>query len=514
MSSAPASVESRPWPGLDVTGLRILVVGFGVSGYAVADQTMQRGASVVVVDAADTPRNRERARILEVFDVQVRLGAEHTRALPEDVDVDLVVTSPGWRPDQPLLAQAAAAGIPVWSEIELARRMQAPDGPAWLGVTGTNGKTTVVTMLETILRAAGLRAVACGNVGLPVIEAALDPEGFDVLAVELSSFQLHWTQHVDCEASAVLNITEDHLDWHGGLEAYARAKGRIFEGVRVACVYNTADELTRRLVEEADVVEGARAVGVTLGAPAPSELGIVDDLLVDRAFVEDRHRQAAELGSLADLAHLGPHGAPPHVVFNALAAAALARAHGVSQAAVREGLRAFRAGSHRSEIVARGGGVAFVDDSKATNPDAARASLLGMESVVWIAGGDTKGADVDALVAEVAGRLRGVVLIGSDDAPFREALERHAPAIPSVRVPAGDTESPEGRSRMMREAVDAAAGLAREGDAVLLAPAAASIDQFADYAERGDLFAAAARASAGMQDVEDTQETDGPEGPA
>jgi UDP-N-acetylmuramoylalanine--D-glutamate ligase len=137
-----------------------------------------------------------------------------------------------------------------------------------------------------------------------------------------------------------------------------------------------------------------------------------------------------------------------------------------------------------------------------------------MESVVWIAGGDTKGADVDALVAEVAGRLRGVVLIGSDDAPFREALERHAPAIPSVRVPAGDTESPEGRSRMMREAVDAAAGLAREGDAVLLAPAAASIDQFADYAERGDLFAAAARASAGMQDAEDTQETDGPEGPA
>jgi UDP-N-acetylmuramoylalanine--D-glutamate ligase len=494
--STTVPVEERPWPGLDVTGLRILVLGFGVSGYAVADQTMQRGAHVVVVDASDSARHRERAQILEVLGVQVRLGAEHTRALPSDVEVDLVVTSPGWRPDQPLLAQAARAGIPVWSEVELARRMQSADGPAWLGVTGTNGKTTVVTMLESILRAAGLRAVACGNVGLPVIEAALDPEGFDVLAVELSSFQLHWTQHVECESAAVLNISEDHLDWHGGLEAYARAKGRIYEGVRVACVYSTADDLTRRLVEDADVREGARAIGFGLGAPGPSELGVVEDLLVDRAFVEDRHRQAAELGSLEDLAHLGPHGAPPHVVLNALAAAALARAHGVDQAAVRDGLRAFRAGSHRSEPVAAGGGLTYVDDSKATNPDAARASLLGMESVVWIAGGDTKGADVDGLVAEVSGRLRAAVLIGVDDSAFREALARHAPAIPLERVDPGDTEDAEGRARLMRAAVDAAARLAQEGDAVLLAPAAASLDQFTDYAERGDLFAAAARARA------------------
>src|SRR5690606_22579350 len=190
-TTAPAStlpVLERPWPGLDVAGLRILVTGFGVSGYAIADQTMQRGARVLVVDGKDTEELRERANILEVLGVEVRLGAEHTRALPADREIDLIVTSPGWRPDQPLLAEAAAAGIPVWSEIELARRMQAADGPAWLAVTGTNGKTTTVTMLESILRAAGLRAVACGNVGLPMIEAALDPEGFDVLALELSSF--------------------------------------------------------------------------------------------------------------------------------------------------------------------------------------------------------------------------------------------------------------------------------------------------------------------------------------
>lgn len=496
MTSAPVPVHERPWPGLDVAGVRILVLGFGVSGYAVADQTMQRGAHVLVLDGADSPRNRDRARVLEVFDVEVRLGPEHVAALPEDRPVDLVVTSPGWRPDQPLLVQAAAAGIPVWSEIELARRMQSADGPAWLGITGTNGKTTAVTMLESILRAEGLRAVACGNVGLPVIEAALDPEGFDVLAVELSSFQLHWTEHLLCESAAVLNISEDHLDWHGSLEEYARAKGRIYEGVQIACVYSTSDETTRHLVEDADVAEGARAIGITLGVPGLSELGVVDGMLVDRAFVEDRRRQAAELGELSDLAHLGAHGAPPHMVFNALAAAALARAHGVSAAAVREGLRGYRAGSHRSELVAEHGGIAFIDDSKATNPDAARAALAGVSSAVWIAGGLTKGADLDPLVAAAAGRLRAVVLIGADDAPFQEALRRGAPDVPVHRIAPEDAADDLSRARLMDAAVRAAASLAHPGDAVLLAPAAASMDQFTDYGQRGELFASSARALA------------------
>lgn len=489
----PRGAEERPWPGLDVSGLHILVTGFGVSGYAVADQTLQRGARVTVVDAADTERAREQARILEVFGLRALLGPEHTRALPEGDAVDLVVTSPGWRPDQPLLAQAAASGVPIWSEVELARRMQGADGPAWLGVTGTNGKTTTVTMLESILQAAGLRAVACGNVGLPVIEAALDPEGFDVLAVELSSFQLHWTQHLHCESAVVLNLSEDHLDWHGSFAEYAAAKGRIYEGVRTACVYATADGTTRRLVEEADVEEGARAVGIGLGSPGLSELGVVEGMLVDRAFIEDRRTRAAELGTLEDLAHLGPQGAPPHIVLDALAAAALARAHGVPQQAVRDGLRGYRAGAHRAEVVASGGGVVFVDDSKATNPDAARASLVSAERIVWIAGGLTKGADVDSLVASVSGRLTGAVLIGEDDAPFRDALARHAPALPLERPDPGHTGDAEGRAEYMRRVVRAARSLAGDGDVVLLAPAAASMDQFANYAERGDLFAAAAR---------------------
>ncbi|MCT1776585.1 UDP-N-acetylmuramoyl-L-alanine--D-glutamate ligase [Brachybacterium sp. p3-SID957] len=489
--------EQRAWPGMDVAGLRILVTGFGVSGYAVADQTMQRGARVLVVDSADTPENREKARILQVLGVEVRLGAEHTGSLPADREVDLVVTSPGWRPEQPLLVQAQQAGIPVWSEVELARRMQAADGPAWLGITGTNGKTTAVTMLESILQHAGLRAVACGNVGLPVIEAALDPEGFDVLAVELSSFQLHRTEHLDCQAAAVLNVSDDHLDWHGSAPAYAAAKGRIYEGVERACVYSVADPTTRRLVEQADVIEGARAIGITLGSPGPSELGVVDGMLVDRAFVPDRHRQAAELATLEDLAHLGPHGAGPHIVLDALAAAALARAHGVEQAAVRDGLRAYRIGRHRAELVARIDEVAWVDDTKATNPAAARASLAAAERVVWIAGGDTKGADIDPLVQAVAGRLVGCVLLGTDPAPFAEALGRHAPDLPVVRVDPGDTGDVAGRSRLMEEAVQAARSLASAGDVVMLAPAAASIDQFRNYAERGELFAAAVERLAG-----------------
>lgn len=488
-SAVPA--EERSWPGLDVSGLRILVTGFGVSGYAIADQTMQRGAHVTVVDGNDTPEIRERATILEVLGVEFLLGAEHTRALPERREVDLVVTSPGWRPDQPLLVQALAAGIPVWSEVELARRMQPADGPAWLGITGTNGKTTTVTMLESILRHAGLRAVACGNVGLPVIEAALDPEGFDVLALELSSFQLHWTEHLDCEAAVVLNVTADHLDWHGGADAYAAAKGRIYDGVRTACMYSIGDPTTRHLVEEADVAEGARAVGLSLGVPGPSELGVIDGLLVDRAFVADRRTTAAELGTLEDLAHLGAQGAGPHVVLDALAAAALARAHGVEPTAVRDGLRAYRMGGHRAQHLATVDGIDWVDDTKATNPAAAAASLSAAERVVWIAGGDAKGADLDDLVASARDRLVAVVLLGRDDVPFTSALARHAPEVPIHRVDPGDTDDVAGRTRLMDEAVQAARSLARSGDVVLLAPAAASIDQFRDYAERGDLFAAA-----------------------
>ena len=499
-------LADRPWPGLDVSASRILVAGFGVSGYAVVDQTLQRGAHVVAVDASTSEDARERARILGVLGADIRLGPEHTAHLPAMADggsFDVVVTSPGWRPDQPLLREAAQQGIPIWSEIELARRMQPPGGPAWLAVTGTNGKTTVVSMLEQMLRAAGLRAVAAGNVGLALIEAVLDPRGYDVIALELSSFQLHWSTHIHAHASAILNVSDDHVDWHGSALEYAKAKGKIFEGTQIACLYNLHDPATRTLLENADVAEGCRAIGVGVSAPGPSEIGRVEDILVDRAFLTNRAHQALELGSLADVA--AP--AAPHMVLNALFAAGLARSIGVSPHAIRDGLRAFRPQPHRSVPVAQRLGATWINDSKATNPDSASAALSAARDVVWIAGGDTKGADLEPVIARHADRLRAVVLIGRDPEPYLAPLAEHAPRTPVHWVdPSALEPLTDVMSAAVRQAADFVRSLASrtaDGDShekpaiddlvVLLAPAAASIDQFANYAERGDAFAQAVR---------------------
>lgn len=476
-------------------GARVVVAGLGVSGRAVVEALAGRAASLVTVDG-------------RAEDADVRDADDPGTAGRVVAGADLVVASPGWAPSTPLLTAARAAGVPVWSEVELAWRLRvdrapgadgARRGPApWLAVTGTNGKTTTVEMLASILTAAGLRTAAVGNVGTPVVQAAGDPT-LDVLAVELSSFQLHHTLSTSFEAAAVLNVAADHLDWHGSLEAYAADKGRIFARAKVACVYNAADPRTEQLVRDADVTDGALAVGFTPGAPGPGQLGVVEDVLVDRAFhaapdARDRQRTAAELATLADLGHLAPGGpaagaaaVPAHVVANALAAAALARAHGVPAAAVRDGLRAYRPGAHRIARVRDLDGVAWVDDSKATNAHAAAASLAGFPagSVVWLAGGLAKGASFDDLVAGRADRLRAAVVIGVDPEPIRGALARHAPEIPVVVVDPGDTGS------VMRRAVAAARGLAEPGDTVLLAPAGASMDQFASYAQRGEAFATA-----------------------
>jgi UDP-N-acetylmuramoylalanine--D-glutamate ligase len=461
-----------------------VVAGFGVSGYAAADNLLFLGAQVTALDEATSEAKAEQAELLETLGASVRLESGATAVLPDDTD--LVVTSPGWKPTAPLLAQAAERGIPVWGEVELAWRLRDPETAApWLAVTGTNGKTTTVQMLQSILLAAGLRAAAVGNVGLPIVEAVMDPEPYDVLAVELSSFQLHYTHSMSAEAAAVLNIAEDHLDWYDGADGmrdYAADKARIFERVQRACVYNLADPATEEMVREADVVEGARAVGFTLGTPASGDVGIVEDLLVDRAFIEDRATSAAELCTLDELASQAPH-----FVANALAAAALARAHGVSQQAVRDGLRAFRPDGHRIALVAEHDGVTWVDDSKATNPHAAQSSLGAYGDVVWVAGGLAKGARFDDLVVAARERLRGVVLLGRDRQVIADALSRHAPDVPVIDVGADETGDP------MERVVDAAAGLARSGDTVLLAPGCASMDMFSNYAHRGDEFADAVR---------------------
>jgi UDP-N-acetylmuramoylalanine--D-glutamate ligase len=471
--------RTSPWDQLQV-----LVAGLGISGFAAAEALLHLGATVEVVDDEDTDQIRDRATLLEILDATVRVGPGATASLPDGID--LVVTSPGWSPTAPLLAAAMARGIPVWGEVELAWRLRDPNQPApWLGVTGTNGKTTVVRMLALMLQAAGLRAAAVGNVGDPLIAAVLHPEPYNVLAIELSSYQLHWTHSMSAHAAAVLNVAPDHLDWHGSLDSYARDKGRIYERCQVACVYNVADPLTEQLVHAADVVEGARAIGFTLDIPKVGMLGVVDDVLADRAFVEQRQTSAAELGSVSDV-----YGGAPHNVANALAAAALARSIGVPPLAVRDGLRAFRPDPHRMAEVATVRGVRYVDDSKATNAHAADASLSAYSDVVWIAGGLAKGARFDELVERHATRLRGVVLLGADRAVIREALARHAPDVPVVDVADTDTEA---MDRVVREA----AALAKPGYTVLLAPACASMDMFAGYAARGDAFAAAVHRLAG-----------------
>ena len=477
----------QPGPPEEWKGLPVTVAGLGVSGVPAATVLHRLGAQVTVVDGGDGPRQQADAADLRELGVTVRLG--DGASLPEGTR--LIVTSPGWPPHSPLFQAAEAAGVPVWGDVELAWRLRRPlestgEPAPWLAVTGTNGKTTTVRMLASILEAAGRRTAAVGNVGVSVLDAVLAEEPYDVLAVELSSFQLHWAPSLRPHSAVVLNLAADHLDWHGSMQAYAADKGRIYQGNRIACVYNTADPATEDLVREADVEEGCRAVGFTLGAPGPSQFGVVDGLLVDRAFVPGYHQAAAELASVDDVQPSAPHN-----IADALAAAALARAYGVEPRAVRDGLRAFRPDAHRIARVAEIGGVTWIDDSKATNPHAAAASLAADRPVVWIAGGLAKGADMDALVAGAASRLRGAVLMGADRSLIRAALTRHAPEVPVIELPDGQTGAP-----AMDAAVRAAAGLAEPGDTVLLAPACASMDMFTNYGERGDLFAAAARALA------------------
>ena len=499
--TAPSAPDRRlaglTHAGADWSGLRVVVAGIGVSGFAAADALVERGAEVVVVDDRDGDAERERGVVLDTLGAHVQLGPGSAATLPDvaGTRADLVVTSPGWRPDQPLLAAAAAAQVPVWGEVELAWRMRPASGAApWLTLTGTNGKTTTVKMLASMLTAAGHRATAAGNVGTPLLEAVLHPQPYDVIAVELSSFQLHWSSSLRPLASACLNVAPDHVDWHGSMAAYIADKGRVYTDTEVACVYNVADPVTEQLVRDAEVIEGCRAIGFTLGIPAVSMFGVVEDVLCDRAFVEQRSSSAAEIATLDDVRTAAGGTLAPHSIANALAAAALARAYGVPVTAVRDGLRGFTPDPHRIARVAERDGVVWVDDSKATNPHAADAALRAFESVVWVAGGLAKGASFDDLVATHAGRLRAVVLIGRDRELVAAALARHAPQVPVVEVDVADTGPVEQTAGpLMRAVVDRAAGLARPGDAVLLAPACASMDQFVSYAHRGDAFAAAVR---------------------
>jgi UDP-N-acetylmuramoylalanine--D-glutamate ligase len=462
---------------VDLSGAAVLIAGARVTGRALLAALTPLGARITLTD--DSPS------ALQTYAQNGVAVIDPANAAVTITDYDLVVTSPGFAPTAPVLAAAAAAGIPIWGDVELAWRLDNSGryGPPrrWLVVTGTNGKTTTTSMLHAMLVAAGRRALLCGNIGDPVLDV-LDQQA-ELLAVELSSFQLHWAPSLRPEAGVVLNVAEDHLDWHGTMDAYARDKARVLDG-RVAVV-GLDDPVAAGLLPRA---AAPVRVGFRLGEPAPGELGVRDGVLIDNAF----GAQVA-LAQAASIPVAGPVG-----VLDALASAALARAVEVAPQAIADALAGFRVGRHRAEVVDVVDGVTYVDDSKATNPHAAQASIAAYPRVVWIAGGLLKGASVEELVRAVANRLVAAVLIGRDRSIIRDALSRHAPDVPVVELVTGEDSGVPGTiefgDTVMAAVVEAARGLASPGDTVLLAPAGASFDQFSGYGQRGDAFASAVSA--------------------
>ena len=462
------------------------VLGLGVTGFSVADTLVELGCRVIVVAAT---ADQLRVDMCAVLGIPVILDDSHD-GVPHELSEfapELVIVSPGYHPNHPVLQWSAANDISVWGDIELAWRVRDKIGtPAeWILVTGTNGKTTTTQLASHMLLHAGFSVAPCGNIGVPVLDAVRDPSGFDFFVVEISSYQLHSMRHVAPISSVCLNVAPDHLDWHGGFDEYVAAKAKVYSNTKVACVYNRADARTQRMVEEADVTEGARAIGFGLDSPGPSDFGLVEGILLDRAFLDNRHAEALEITTVEELRENGLHS--PHMVANILAASALARSVGASIDAVADAVKNFHVDAHRYETIAEVDGVTWIDDSKATNPHAADASLSANSTVVWIVGGLLKGVTIDDLVARHTSRLKAAIVIGEDRRDLVRAFAQHAPDLPVVEVQTSETET------VMEIAVGKAATFVAHGDVVLLAPAAASMDQFTDYAHRGRLFAEAVR---------------------
>jgi len=449
---------------------KIFILGAGVTGLACAHSLKSRDALVTLIDDSITH--------VDGFEVAP------TSSITE-FDCDYLLISPGWKESHPLIAQAMKSDVQLLNEIDLAWEIcqERSPGQKWIALTGTNGKTTTVEMTAAALRAGGLHAVACGNVGKTVIECVDSNENFDALVLELSSFQLHWLKQAEFLSCAILNIADDHTDWHGTFDLYARAKISILDRSLTAILNGDDKEVVGRTSHW-----NGRKVFYSLDTPKPGEIGLVEELLVDRAFVPDPQ----EASMIAELSEIKP--TVPHNVSNALAAAGLARTLGVAHEKIREALAQFTPGRHRIEVIAEKDGITWIDDSKATNPHAAEASILSALSVIWLAGGLAKGADVASLIARVHPRIKKVITFGTDRKLFTSAFAEHAPHIevleiepPSDYVRGGESNS------FMEEIIRQAQLFAADGDTVLLAPACASMDQFISYADRGDRFAAALR---------------------
>lgn len=463
--------------GVTIARARVLVLGGGVTGRSVAQVLSNMGAEISVFDEDE----------ISEFDIQLATLSDLS-----NINWTAAVISPGWRPSHPIIADLRNREIPLLNEIDLAWEIKQQVAPEqkWLAVTGTNGKTSTVELTESILKAAGISAFACGNVGTPVIDAVTSEQKYEYLVLELSSYQLHWAESAEFVAGSILNIALDHIDWHGSFAEYAKAKLDLLSR-SVTAILNGDD---------ANVVQGCthwqgRKVFYTLQTPKPGEIGLVEDLLVDRAFVVD----PMEAAMFCELSEVQPTA--PHSVSNALAAAGLARSIGIDHAVIRDAIKKFRPGRHRIETIFEQNGIRWIDDSKATNPHAAQASLMSELSVVWIAGGLAKGAEMSDLIAQVGSRLRAVILIGTDRELIAHEMRHKFPDVALIRVdpePGHDRTSAD--NSFMNQVVEQAKLLAEHGDAVLLAPACASMDQFISYGDRGDRFAKSVREIVGKND--------------
>lgn len=446
---------------------KILILGAGVTGLAAAHYFRTQGAKVSFADDVVTS--------IEDFPI----------AKPDTYDAsqwDYILVSPGWKQSHPLIQSAFAHKVPLLNEIDLAWSLKKPE-QKWIALTGTNGKTTTVEMAAAMLRESGMRAIACGNVGQTVIECVTGADKHDVLVLELSSFQIHWLRDAQFESVAVLNIADDHVDWHESFDEYARVKISLLEHTHIGILNAEDAEVLGRTKEW-----NGRKVYFSVDTPAPGEVGVVEELLIDRAFVSNPQ----EASMIAELTDVTP--TVPHNVSNALAASALALSVGADHESIRAALQKFRLGRHRIEKIHEADGISWVDDSKATNPHAAAASIMSSLSVIWIAGGLAKGAKMDELVERAKARIKVAILIGHDLDLIREQLIKRAPHVKifEIDTPKGFQKDSADNS-FMEEIVRTAKSHAISGDTVLLAPACASMDQFISYADRGDRFAAAVK---------------------